>query len=295
MDDPAGDAWARWAAALVARLGAVGDRRRLPDRRPRVGPRASATSPGRPTSRCRASSSTPTRATRGCTATSCRGRSGARRTPTTCTCAAPSIPPPTYVLRGRRRRRARGAVLARRGRHAPRRERRVRRGRAHRSRTSATTAASSSSIGPDAERGQPPAVDARRPAAAHPPVPLRLGHRADRVVHDRAHRHRGRARAAADARRRRRRARPGHALGRAVDRLLGRVRRRVARPARAQHVHPAEHAAGRRAEHRLRRRLLGPRTRTRRWSSSTTSPTRTTGTGRSTSCTGSTPARGTSG
>ena len=43
---------------------------------------------------------------------------------------------------------------------------------------------------------------------------------------------------ATDAREHRGRARPRHALGRAVDRLLGRVRGRVPRPARAQHFTP---------------------------------------------------------
>ncbi len=61
--------------------------------------------------------------------------------------------------------------------------------------------------------------------------------------------------------RHRRRNRRGADLGRAVDRLLGRVRRGVTRPARPQHLHRAEHAAGRSAEHRLRRRLLRPRSR----------------------------------
>ena len=115
-------------------------------------------------------------------------------------------------------------------------------------------------IGPGGRRAEPPGVDARRADAADPPVPLGLGARAGRAVHDRAGRHRGQ---------------PAHRSRRPptspprVDRATRWVEQSIdywaayvaasPRPARAQHVHAAEHAVGRRAEHRLRRRLLRPR------------------------------------
>ena len=109
------------------------------------------------------------------------------------------------------------------------------------------------------------ASDARRPAAAHPPVPLRLGRRAGRVVHDRADRHRRRAGAAADSAP----TSPPRSTGRPrwVERSIDYWAAYVA-ASRDLLEHntftAAEHAARRRAEHRLRRRLLGPRRRTRR-------------------------------
>ncbi len=162
---------------------------------------------------------------------------------------------------GERHRRAGRAVLARRRRHASRSLRRLLRVHARRPRRRSRRFRRAVDLTGTA-RAQLDRVASRRVPVPRPPVPVRLGARPRRDAHDRTRRHAGRAAGPARARPSSCRRSTAPRRGSSIRSTTGaRTWNGRGRSLPAQRGGPAVDAPGRRADDRVRRRVVGPRAR----------------------------------